>query len=173
MAAGTNAKGLADLMKQAEDLMKQGKYNAALDKYDTAHQVAPNNPMISLGRAVAELGGQFYTRADGHIRDAFTANPALMVGQYDLKSLLGEERLGALVKDLRALADKEKRDPRPVFLLAFIAYNTDQPAAAEGYLDIADKRANGRDPFYKTLRDTWALPDKSKPESNPATQPSK
>jgi len=172
MAAGMQAKGLSEVMKQAEDLMRQGKYNAALDKYDAAQQAAPNNPMVSLGRAIAELGGSFYARAEGHLRDAFTQNPALLVGQYDLRNLLGEERLQGLVKDLRALAEREKRDPRPVFLLSFIAYNTGQEQAAEGYLSLAEKRAGGRDPFFQTLRNNWAIPEKQG-EAAPTTLPNK
>src|SRR6266542_2960087 len=70
-AQGMQARGLTDLTKQAEDLMRQGKYNAALDKYDAAQQVAPNNPMLKMGRAIAELGGSFFARAESHIRDAF------------------------------------------------------------------------------------------------------
>jgi tetratricopeptide (TPR) repeat protein len=119
MAAGMNGKGLAEVIKQAEELMKQGKYNAALEKYDAAQQVAPNNPLIKLGRAIAELGGSYYARAETHIRDAFAQNPAVMIGQYDLRNLLGEDRLQALVKDLRELANTDKKDPRPVFAVVY------------------------------------------------------
>ena len=172
MAAGMQAKGLAEVMKQGEDLMRQGKFTAALDKYDAAQQAAPNNPMVALSRAIAELGGSSYAPAETHLREAFTQNPALLVGQYDLRNLLGEERLQGLVKDLRGLAEKQKRDPRPVFLLSFIAYNTGQEQAAEGYLSLAEKRAGGRDPFFQTLRNNWAIPEKQG-DAAPATQPNK
>ena len=50
--------------------MKQGKFSSALDKYDQAEQVAPNNSLIKLGRANAELGASYFARADQHLREA-------------------------------------------------------------------------------------------------------
>ncbi len=166
-AEGMKGKGLTEITKQAEDLVRQGKFNNALDKYDAAQQVAPNNPMVKMGRAIAELGAAFYARAETHVRESYGQNPALMVAQFDLRNLLGEDRLQALVKDLRDLANKDKKDSRPVFLLAFIAYNTASANTADGYLDIAEKRAGGNDPLLKSLREHWALPDKA-PEQQPA-----
>ncbi|HEX8521978.1 MAG TPA: hypothetical protein VF669_06955 [Tepidisphaeraceae bacterium] len=160
-AEGMKGKGMTELMTQAEDLVRQGKYNAALDKYDGAQQVAPNNPMVKMGRAVAELGGSYYARAEGHIREAYQQNPALMVATYDLRNQLGEDRLQTLVKDLRDLATNDKKDSRPVFLLSFIAYNTGQAQTADAYLDLAQKRAGNRDPLLQSVRDHWTLPDKA------------
>src|SRR5437868_1638175 len=105
LARGVKGKGLAEIMKSAEDLMKQGKFTSALDQYDQAEQVAPNNPLIRLGRANAELGASYYARAEAHLRDVFTQNPELLNGQYDLIALLGEERLNTLVKDLKQIAN--------------------------------------------------------------------
>jgi hypothetical protein len=167
-AEGMKGKGLTEITKQAEDLVRQGKFNSALDKYDAAQQVAPNNPMVKMGRAIAELGAAFYARAESHVRESYGQNPALMVAQFDLRNLLGEDRLQALVKDLRELANKDKKDSRPVFLLAFIAYNTGSANTADGYLDIAEKRAGGNDALLKSLREHWALPEKAAPEQQPA-----
>src|SRR5207247_1919844 len=138
MASGVTAKGLAELLKSAEDQMKQGKYNGAIEKYDAAQQVAPNNPLIPLGRAIAELGSGLYVRADTHIREAFGQNPALMMAQYDLRNMLGDDRLQQIARELREAASNDKRDPRPTFLLAFVSYSTGQEVAADGYLDQAD-----------------------------------
>jgi hypothetical protein len=63
-----------------------------------------------------------------------------------------------LVRDLKEIAAKEQREARPQFLLAYIAYNTAHEQQAEAYLDLADKRSGGKDPFYKLLRDNWSLP---------------
>jgi hypothetical protein len=158
-AEGMKGKGLANLTKQAEDLVRDGKFNAALDKYDAAEQVAPNNPMVKMGRAIAELGGSYYARADLHLRDAYLRSPALMTAKFNLANLLGHDRVQSLVRDLRDLATKEKKDSRPVFLLAFIAYNTGSPDTASAYLDLAEKRADNRDPLFKTLQSHWSIPE--------------
>jgi hypothetical protein len=159
-ASGIKAKGLADILKNAEDLMKDGKFTAALDRYEDADRVAPNNPLIKLARANAELGASYYARAEAHLRDVFTSNPELLNGQYDLTAMLGEQRLSTLVKDLKDISKKEDREPRAVFLLSYIAYNTGHEQQAEAYLDLADKRSGGKDPLFKLLRDNWSLPDK-------------
>jgi tetratricopeptide (TPR) repeat protein len=160
LAADVKSKGLADVLKNAEALMKEGKFTSALDQYDQAEQVAPNNPLIRLGRANAELGASYYARADTHLREVLSNNPELLTGQYDLTALLGEQRLQTLVKDLKEISNKDKNESRPLFLLAYIAYNTGHEANAAAYIDMADKRSGGKDTMYKLLRDNWALPDK-------------
>jgi tetratricopeptide (TPR) repeat protein len=158
LATGVKGKGLADVLKNAENLMKEGKFTSALDQYDAAEQVAPNNPLTRLGRANAELGAAYYARAEAHLRDVFQKNPELLAGQYDLTNMLGEQRMQVLVKDLKEIANRDQKEARPVFLLAYIAYNTGHEQNAEAYLDLADKRSGGKDPFFQLLRDNWALP---------------
>src|SRR5262249_7098675 len=126
---------------------------------------------VQLGRANAELGASYYTRAESDIRQAFTQDPSLMEGQYDITSMIGEDRLQFLVKDLKEIANKEKTQSRPVFLLAYIAYNTGNERMAAGYLDLAEKRAGMSDPFYKTVREHWSLPGVNQSTLAPTTQP--
>lgn len=159
LARDVQAKGLKEVMTEAEELMKQQKFASALERYDTAELVAPNNPLVALGRAHAELGASYYSRAETHLREAFRGNPALLMGQYDLRSFLGDDRLQFLVKDLKEIANKEERSPRPAFLLAYIAYNTGNESMAASYLDLAEKRAGGQDPVFQLLRKHWVLPE--------------
>jgi tetratricopeptide (TPR) repeat protein len=171
-ATGVKAPGLSELLTKAEGLMKQGRFTSALDQYDAAEQVAPNNPMIRLGRANAELGAAYYARAESHLREVFTTNPELLVGQYDLRSLLGEERLAVLVKELKDISNKDQKQARPVFLLAYIYYNIGQEQKAEAYLDLAEKRAGGQDKFFNLLRENWTLAsDKAAAGKAPAETP--
>src|SRR5437763_13238481 len=123
-------------MKTPEDLMRQGKFISALDQYDSAQQVAPNYAVAVLGRANAELGASYYTRSEIDLRQAFTQDPSLLEGQFDLRGMLGEDRLAFLVKDLKEIVNREKTKPGPVFLLAYIMYNTGNERLAAGYLDL-------------------------------------
>jgi tetratricopeptide (TPR) repeat protein len=173
LASGVKAKGLGDLLKNAETLMKDGQFQKALDQYDQAEQVAPNNPLTRLGRANAELGASFYARSEAHLREVFQKNPELLSGQYDLTTMLGEQRLQGLIKDLKTLANQQQQEPRPVFLLAYISYNTGHEQQAEAYLDLADKRSGGRDAFFQLLRDNWALPQAANPTTAPAAEQNK
>lgn len=167
LSSGVRGEGLGNVLKKAETLMKDGKYTSALDQYDIAETVTPNNPLIWLGRANAELGAGFFMRAEGHLRQALNADKALLMGQYDLTGMLGEERLTKLVADLKEIASKEPTKPTAVFLLAYVAYNTGHEVQALGYLDMAEKRAPDQAGFYKMLRDHWSLPDETKPGTTP------
>jgi tetratricopeptide (TPR) repeat protein len=166
------AKGVGEILQDAENLMRQGKYIDALDQYDTAEQVGAHYAAVQLGRANAELGASYYTRAENDLRQAFSQDQSLLEGQYDLSSMIGADRLQFLVKDLKEIANKEKTLSRPVFLLAYIAYNTGNERMAAGYLDLADKRAGGNDSFYKMVRSHWDLPqDQPRDSEAPTTQP--
>lgn len=171
LATGVEAKGLKQLLSEAEGLMRDQKFVSALDKYDLAEQVAPNNPMVLLGRANAELGASFYARAEAHLREAFGSAPALMMAKYDLRAFLGEDRLAFLVKDLKEIANNEKASPRPLLLLAYLAYNEGNDRLAAGYLELAEKRSAGddprsADPIYRKIRDHWQLPPVGAEESD-------
>jgi len=157
-AAGIEAQGLQSLLTEAEQLMREGKWITALQRYDDAARVAPDERLIFVGRAVAQLGATYYGRSESDLRRAFTADRNLLMATYDLQGLLGEERLQFITEDLKAIANKEQQSPRPLFLLAFIAYNTGHERSALGYIDLAEKRAGGRDDFYQLLRTHWSLP---------------
>jgi tetratricopeptide (TPR) repeat protein len=165
LAAGVQAPGLAKLLKTAEDLMKDAKYGPALDQYEAAAQLAPNNSMVLLGQANAELAIGFYRKAEQHLRAALRGDPVLMMAQFDLKAMLGEEKLNAIVKDLKDIAFKNEKDAGVAVLLAYIAYNTGNEQGAAMYLDLAQKRSEGRDDLPKILRQHWDVP------AGPTTRP--
>jgi len=171
LSKGVVGEGLGNVLKKAETLMKEGKYASALDQYDAAEAVTPNNPLIWLGRANAELGAGFYTRAEAHLKQAFMTDQALLMGQYDLTRMIGEDRLTKLVAELKDLANKDNTQAMPVFLLGYIAYNTGHEPQALAYLDLAEKRAPGEAGFYKAIRDHWALPETPKPATDGAATP--
>ena len=148
--------------------MKEGKFGPALDQYQAAAQLAPNNSMVLLGQANAELAIGFYRKAEQHIRFALRNDPVLMMAQFDLKGMLGEEKLNAVVKDLKDIAFKQDRDEGVAVLLAYIAYNTGNEPGASVYLDLAQKRSAGRDDFPRILRQHWDLPAAAGPATQPA-----
>ncbi|HEV8605717.1 MAG TPA: tetratricopeptide repeat protein [Tepidisphaeraceae bacterium] len=165
LAAGVQAPGLAKLLKSAEDLLKEGKFGPALDQYEAAAQLAPNNSMVLLGQANAELAIGFYRKAEQHLRTALRGDPVLMMAQFDLKAMLGEDKLNAIVKDLKDIAFKNEKDAGVALLLAYIAYNTGNEQGAAMYLDLAQKRSEGRDDLPKILRQHWDVP------AGPTTRP--
>jgi tetratricopeptide (TPR) repeat protein len=158
LAEGVRAKGLAGLLKAAEDLMKQGRYSSAIDQYSLAQQVAPNNPLIPLGQANAELGAASYRDAEQHLRQVFGGDEALLHAQFDLNSLMKPERVRTLIDDLKDLAAKDPKAEMPVFLLAYLNYNTGHEAEAMKYLGDVDKREGRADPIVARMLRHWYVP---------------
>ena len=82
--------------------------------------------------------------------------------------MIGSDRVQFLTKELKDIANKDKNAARPVFMLAYIFYNTGDERLAAGYLDLADKRSGGKDPFYKLVRSHWVLPSGEEAPSDAA-----
>jgi hypothetical protein len=157
LADGVAAPGLHGLLKDAEDLMHSGKFESAIQKYNIAQRVAPNNGLIPLGRANAELGAGYYYQASADLHQVFQADPALLMGQYNLKNWIRDERMSFITKELRDLSNADKKQETPAFLLAYISYNTGQESQAETYLREARSRARGQDPLLSELEARWKL----------------
>lgn len=158
LAEGIKAEGLHDTLAKAEQNVREGQYLAALDGYDTAEQVAPNNPLVQMGKANALLGGFYFARAEATYRQAYSTDPALLMAQYDLRTMIGEERLAKVVKQLKTIANTEKNDPQAMFLLAYIAYNTGSEELAGQYLRVIQQQDKRPDPVINAMLQYWKLP---------------
>jgi hypothetical protein len=167
LATGVNARGLASLLTSAEQSMKDQKYADAVNKYTQAARVAPNNPMITLGRAIAQLGGGNYGQAEQGLRAAVTSEPALLLGRYDLNGMLGETRTKFLAKDLKEVAAAGPNELRPRMLLAFLSYSTGNGPDAEKYVAEAAKLAPN-DPVIQSMQKTWAVLGTGHPKADAA-----
>lgn len=163
--AGDNQTGLNELLKRAETQLREGKFSTAIETYEQAEKVAPNNPLIKLGRTHAELGGGYYRRAQNSLRQTLTADKNLLAGQYDLKGFIGEQRLQTVERDLQDLIQRDKNDTGAVLLLAYVYYNTANERRAAALLDLAEKR-DPKDQFVATLKKNWALPEPDAIELN-------
>ncbi len=133
----------------------------------TPSAVAPNNPLISLGRAHAELGAAYYGKAEMDLRRVVALDPALLMGQFDLGAVMNAQRLAFVQKDLKDLTVSQPRLERPWFLLAYIAYNTGDSAAAAQDLDEAQSRTLASDRVIQMMKTHWSLPAKAQPAPAP------
>jgi len=160
LATGLPRGELSQGLTDAEKLMRDGKFQSALNQYEALGRKYPANALVALGRANAELGASYYAQAERDLRESFQAEPALLHGRFNLKQLMGADRVNFLIGDLKEIASSEPNEPRPVFLLAYISYHNGNPALASAYLDLAEKRTAGGkpDPVYKLLREHWELP---------------
>lgn len=166
LAEGFSAKGLADLLANAEAMVSQQKYDQAIQQYNVAMQVAPNNPLLLVGRANAELGGLYFLKADTDLRTAIKADKSVLMGQYDLDHLYGPAQRNVVIVHLKRIASEQTDNPTPLFLLAYVSYNLPDADQAQRFLDLAQRRAGGSDPFIAMLQRYWVAGSTA-----PATQP--
>ncbi len=167
-ADGIESADVKDTVLRAEAAMKKGNFKSAYELFDQARAKAPGDSVIFMGRSVAELGDGLYRRAELSLREAFTAEPALAGGEYDLKGMLGTDRLNVIVRDLKANARRQPNDPGPLMVLAFVYRNTGNvPFALEHLRRAADVSGN-TDEQVKLLTRVW-----SAASASPAGEPSK
>lgn len=155
LAAGVKDAQLSKVLGEAEAAMKQGKFSTAIDAFDRAEEMAADDPLVFMGRSIAELGGGYYRAAEVHFRQAFEADPALLLAKFDLRGMLTDQRLEALQSDLAQIARKNTKDPGSLLLLAFIYYNTGFPERSERALEMVQERAGGKDTSAQMLKDAW------------------
>jgi predicted Zn-dependent protease len=165
------AKGLHDILAKADAALKNDEFKSAIEQFNAASFVAPNNQMIALGRANANLAAGYYATAEQDIRRAVSADAAVLMAQMDLGSMISGHRLDFVKKDLKDLADKNPKESRPWFLLAYINYNTGDGQAAANDLEEAKQRSGTLDITIQLMQQYWQLPaaDNSvqqKPELN-------
>lgn len=158
LAERQSREGLKTLLSGAEKLMGEGKYATAADRYAMAMRYAPGDATIQVARSQAELGAGFFARAEAQLRRAVATDASVLGAQYDLRKMLGSDRVDTLVADLKKLAVDEKQNSMPVLLLAYIAYNggegNQQIERVTTLLQEAATR-NGDDVLMKAMRDRW------------------
>ena len=162
-ASGIQAKGLAGLIANAELNVQQHHYDKAIAQYNAAIDVAPNNPLILMARATAELGGGYYAQASADIHLAVAQDPAVLMGQYDLQKHLGADRLKSLLADLKQMAKESDDDTLHAFLLTFAYYNSQHLGQAVDWLNITDKRAKGQDLTIVQMKRYWNFNEDQQP----------
>ena len=169
LAIGIKAKGLHDLLLGGEGLiLAKGNSIKRFRSSIRACRVAPNNPLALLGRAHAELAGGYYAQAEIDLRKLFGSDPELLMAQFDLSAVLPKDRAAFVRKDLKELMTSDPKAERPWFLLAYLDYNTGDPAAADKDLAEAETRSgSGTIWSVRLLRAHWTLPTNGKAAPSP------
>lgn len=157
LAVGVKDAKLVKVLTQAEEQMRAGKFGSAIDTYEHAEEIAADDPLVFMGRSIAELGGGYFRNSEVHLRQAFDADQSLLYAKFDLRAMLGDDRLNQLATKLGDVANQNPNDPGPMMLLAFIYYNGGMEDRAARALDMAQVRANGKDKEVEQLRKTWSL----------------
>jgi hypothetical protein len=122
-------------MQQAEKLLKGGKYMEAVDQYNQALTVQPNNALGMVGRAHAELAAGMYQSASMDLKAVFSQKPEMVSVRYALDDFIPGKRVENLMNDLLQLTTRQQTGNMASFLYCYLAYNTDHPTELQQELD--------------------------------------
>lgn len=127
---GGGASAVNDQMLKAESLLDIGRYAEAADRYESASQMDPDNPLPLLGKGHALLAaGMYESAAQALLRGIALADsvPGLartLLNRMDLTALMG----GGEVIDMRRARLMElldtRENPELRFLLGYLEYHS-------------------------------------------------
>lgn len=135
-------------MNSGQQLLAQGRYFDAEERFARALTARPGDAMAQIGRAHAEIGAGMYLSAVFNLRQLLSENPQLIGAKYASELLPKSERLDHAKADLRErIADERSGLPiEAALLLAYVGYQTNDMAAVnEGLRKAADFAEQGDD----------------------------
>lgn len=123
-----------ELMKQAEESLRDGEYFWAERHFDRALRFTPGHPLATAGLGHARIGAGLYAPAAITIQRLLSEHPEMIDVRYAPELLPSKARLLLAVTKLRELIAQVERD-RSLhgFLLAYIGHQLqDRPMVDEG-----------------------------------------
>ena len=161
-----------EFMREGDRMLKSGRYYDAVQEYQAAVRVNPQNPLARIGAALALFGaGENYSAAS-QLRRAFELFPPLMETKLDIPAMMHlatfRQRLLGLKKDLKEnalLADR----PSPLLLAAYLHQSIGEDAEAHNY--ALRLRAVGRGNELYEAYARFLLEDKRPADVDAAADP--
>lgn len=172
---GQGASAFNELMLKAEALIAIGHYREAVDRYETAQFLAPDNPLPMIGKAHALLAAGSYSQAASALLEGLERFPEIARFRFDLSALMGG---GEQVDIRRADIMRRLRQaewPELYFLLGYLEYHGGNRERGLANLEKAaelDQMRTMISRFPALLRGEGALPlPKIDPESGSPSSP--
>lgn len=151
----------AEHMNRAEELLAQGLWFDAEERFTSALTMRPDSEMAAAGRIHAQIGGGLFLSASVNLKQLLRQHPELIPVQYDAELLPKPERMDSLTRQLRARAGQEtEMARRAALLLAYLGHQRgDQEMVKEGFeaIDRLNEALDGGGDarFYDLLRKVW------------------
>jgi len=150
----------AEHMHRAEQLLSQGRWFEAEERFTSALTMRPSSVMASAGRIHAQIGAGLFLSASVNLKQLLRQHPELIAVQYDASLLPGEDRLDSLDRQLRQrMADEKSPMARHAALLyAYLGHQIgDQQMVQRGFetIDRVTEKIGGDDRFFDVLRKVW------------------
>ena len=144
---------------RAQEMMKQGRYFEAEQRFTMALAARPRDAIASIGRVHAQLGAGLDLSAAVNLRSFLIEHPEFVAARYEGGMLPGSDRLEAAANRLEnQLADEEGvgRSRESALLLAYVSFlREDVVSLRLGLARLGEGRAGERDALVPLLRAVW------------------
>lgn len=153
-------------MTAGQDLLAQGRYFDAEDRFLRALSASPDDPMAAVGRLHAQLGGGLYLSAAMNLRLLFQDHPEMVAAKYAAALRPSTERTAKIAEQLHTeiANDNSSLGRDAALLLAYLGHITDNADMVAEGLKTLDERTGADESADRTLimllKSVW---DKSQP----------
>jgi len=120
-------------MERAQELLAEGRWFEAEERFSAALRARPGDPMAAAGRVHAQLGAGMFVSAAVNLRNLLRGYPELMNAKFDAALLPQGNRLNAIRAQLRDRTERDTGIARDAGLL--LAYLGHQTGSAEDVRD--------------------------------------
>lgn len=164
--AGTGEDLFNSYMSQGQENLRAGRFYDARRNYEMARLVDGNNPLASIGLALASFAAGEPATASFHLHRAIKLFPPIMETRFELAEMAPEQRLREMLQSLDRRLEND-HDAQMLMLATFVHLNLDEPRQAREFAErlteaAADQIARSYAEYVLTGRrpaETDATPD--------------
>lgn len=139
--------GYRKQMREGEDLLGEGRFFDAEERFVRAMAAMPGDPMARVGRIHAQIGAGLYLSAAANLRMLLAAHPEMAATRYETNLLPGRDRAKVVVAQL--LEQEKKAESalgrESALLVAYMGYQQGLSALVEQGLSDFGRRAQEGD----------------------------
>jgi hypothetical protein len=146
-----------DLLRTAEDRLREGEYFFAERRFIRALRFIPGHPMATAGLGHAQLGAGLYNSSSLTLRNLLMKHPEMIDVRYEVGLLPNRVRLLEAVDVLREGSRLPDEQIGNGFLLAYIGHQLNDRALVEDGLSAIEE-AGPEEPLLPLLREIWLAP---------------
>ena len=145
----------AQLMREGEQAIGEGRYFEAEGAFRQAVRRQPDDPLAHMGLVHAQMGAGMIRSAAMRLREVFDEHPEVIAARYDAALLPAEERLRWLQGELqRMVREAADRPEDAALMLAYMGYQVDSRQLVRYGLARAEA-IDPEDGLYALLRRIW------------------
>jgi hypothetical protein len=150
-----------ELVRSAEERLKQGEYFFAERRFIRALRFVPGHPLATAGLGHAQFGAGLYNSSALTLRNLLSRHPELIDAKYDPALLPNRVRMLDAVEVMRGGSQLPDERQGYGFLIAYVGHQIDDRAMVEEGLAVIEDVDAG-DPLLPVLRRVWLAGTPSK-----------